>query len=181
MEPANGFEPLICALRVRSAGISRNPRSRQSLRTRKISRLLRLRGTTKTPGGECAPRVPQRKRNQCSRRRAPQYRKQVGLVQIRRAFPAWMKSQKRNSCPWKFAVDQGRSNYKRAYGPRQGDGSAQPCSLSLADDKEFRSVFDAATTVERLRGWGQGYRARQKTITPASVGPMSVGARHPAG
>jgi hypothetical protein len=61
MEPANGFEPLTCALRVRLLGISHNARSLRSLKIHEISRVLRLRRTTKIRDrGECAPRVPQR-------------------------------------------------------------------------------------------------------------------------
>ncbi len=59
-EPANGFEPLTCAFRVRLREIFRNPRSLLRLRIRKISRLLRLRRIPETPDdGKCAPRVPQ--------------------------------------------------------------------------------------------------------------------------
>jgi hypothetical protein len=62
MEPANGFEPLTCALRVRLREVSHHPRSFLSRRIRKMSRPLRPTGIPKTPdGGECAPRVPPRK------------------------------------------------------------------------------------------------------------------------
>jgi hypothetical protein len=63
MGPANGFEPLTCTLRVRSRVIPHNPQSLQSLKIPMKSRLLRLKGIIKTlDGGECAPRMPQRKR-----------------------------------------------------------------------------------------------------------------------
>src|SRR5262249_11684791 len=63
MEPANGFEPLTCALRVRLREISRNPGNLQSLKIAVKSRLLRQRGRLKIPDvGECAPRNAPRKR-----------------------------------------------------------------------------------------------------------------------
>ena len=62
MEPANGFEPLTCSLRVRLRQISHNPGILRSLKTLVKSRLLRRSVNPKNPdGGECAPRVPQRK------------------------------------------------------------------------------------------------------------------------
>jgi len=62
LEPANGFEPLTCALRVRFLRIYRNPRSLGSLKSLVILRSLRQRGNLKKhDGGECAPRVPQKK------------------------------------------------------------------------------------------------------------------------
>ena len=62
MVPANGFEPMPCALRVRLREVSHHPQSLLSRRIRKMSRPLRPTGIPKTPdGGECAPRVPQRK------------------------------------------------------------------------------------------------------------------------
>ncbi len=62
MEPANGFEPLTCAFRVRLREISRRPWTLRSLKTRIEPSLRRRMGIPKNPDrGERAPRVPQRK------------------------------------------------------------------------------------------------------------------------
>ena len=60
--PANGFEPLTYALRVRLLPIPHNLRSLRSLNIRRITALLRRKGVSGIPdGGERAPRVAQRK------------------------------------------------------------------------------------------------------------------------
>ena len=60
MEPANGFEPLTCAFRVRLREISRSPWTLRSLKTRIEPSLRRRMGIPKNPDrGERAPRVPQ--------------------------------------------------------------------------------------------------------------------------
>jgi hypothetical protein len=59
MEPANGFEPFTCALRVRLREISHNPGNLQSLKVPVKSRFLRQRGSLKiSDGGKCTLRVP---------------------------------------------------------------------------------------------------------------------------
>jgi len=63
LEPANGFEPLTCAFRVRLLAVCHDPWTLLSLKIPIKSRLLRQRGSPKIPdGGERAPRVPQKGR-----------------------------------------------------------------------------------------------------------------------